>query len=209
VPFWTDISVAIKPGMIIWPGNPKVDITKLTSIDKGDVYNSCFMRMGLHTGTHMDAPRHFIAKGKSLDQMPLDVVIGLARIIEIKDENSIKPEELRQYWIKKGERILFKTRSSALWKKSAFSKDYVYITPEAAKYLVSLGVSLVGIDYLSVGSFLEDGIATHQILLGGGIWVIEGLNLTGIKAGNYDLICLPLKIENSDGASARAIIRKI
>jgi len=163
------------------------------------------INLGTHSGTHMDAPLHFIAKGKGIDRMPFDATIGPARVLEIKDKECIKIQELKRHHIKIGERILFKTRNSSYWKNGTFNKNYVYISLEAAKYLASLKVRLIGVDYLSVGG--KDGIETHKILLKTGIWIIEGLDLSKVKPASYDLICLPLKILNSDGAPARAIIR--
>ncbi len=136
--------------------------------------------------------------------MPLSVGMGQARVIEIRDPESIKPEELRPHQIQRGERILFKTRNSArCWQMD----DFVYISQEAARYLAAQQVQTVGIDYLSVGGFFKDGVETHHALLDAGIWLIEGLNLSKVEPGMYELVCLPLKIEDADGAPARAILR--
>lgn len=206
---WIDISVTIKSEMVHWPGDPAVHIKRTKNMDRGDKDNVSFIKMGSHTGTHMDAPLHFIKKEKGLDKMPLDAVIGPAKVLEIRDKYHIGVKELKTYSIKSGERIIFKTKNSAYWKRSVFRKDFVYIPPEAAAWLTSLGVKTVGVDYLSVGGYHKDGAQTHKILLKAGIWIIEGLNLPGVKPGEYDLICLPLKILNSDGAPARAIIRPL
>ncbi len=137
-------------------------------------------------------------------------MLGAARVIEIADAESIKPEELSRHQLRRGERILFKTRNSALWHRTNnFSEDFVYITPEAARYLAGRGVSVVGVDYLSVGGYHQDGGDVHRILLGAGIWLIEGLDLSAVEAGKYELACLPLKIEHGDGAPARAAVRRI
>ncbi len=204
-----DISVTLKSGMVHWPGDPPVKITGTHSISKGDAANVSKIDMGSHTGTHMDAPYHFIPAGKKIDQMPLDAVVGEARVIEIRDKKSVKPEELRRHNIRRGERILIKTvNSSRCWKKNSFAEDFVYISLEAAKFLAERRIRAVGVDYLSVGGYKEDGSATHRALLKSGIWIIEGLNLSGVKAGKYELICLPLKFWHGDGAPARAILRK-
>jgi arylformamidase len=156
----------------------------------------------------MDAPLHFLHGAKSMDALPWDAVIGEARVVEIKDKKAIKPAELKKLKLQKGERILFKTPNSARsWKKGEFDKDFVYISKEAAQYIVDCGVQTVGIDYLSVGGFYKDGIETHHILLGAEVWIIEGIDLSKIKPGNYDLICLPIKFQNGDGAPARCLIR--
>ena len=205
---WIDISVMIKPGMAHWPDNPEIRVDRMLDMEKGDVCNVSVLSMGSHTGTHMDAPLHFIRGARSLDKMPLDATIGPARVIEIKDKESIKVGELENQRIKPGERILFKTiNSKKSWKTDNFDEDFVYISREAATFLAKAKVMTVGIDYLSVGGFRKDGIETHHALLGAGIWIIEGLNLSKIKPGRYELNCLPLKVLNSDGAPARALLR--
>lgn len=204
---WIDISVTIRSGMVHWPQDPAVHIKRTKNMDAGDKDNVSFIKMGSHTGTHMDAPLHFIKKEKGLDKMPLDAAIGPARVLGIRDKHRIGVKELKTYSIKSGERIIFETRNSSYWKRSGFRKDFVYIPSDAAVYLASLGVRVVGVDYLSVGGYHKGGAQTHKILLKAGIWIIEGLNLYGVKPGDYELICLPLKILNSDGAPARAIIR--
>lgn len=179
-------------------------------MERGDASNLSAISMGSHTGTHMDAPLHFIRGGKGIDKMPLDATVGRARVIEIHDAESIKPEELAHHRIRRGERILFKTQNSLRgWKAKSFIEDFVFISKEAACFLRDRGVRVVGVDYLSVGGFKKDGIETHKTLLEAGIWIIEGLNLLGVKRGKYDLICLPLKLDEGDGAPARAILRPI
>ena len=205
---WIDISVPIYSGMTRWPDNPPVAITQMLEMAKGAVCNVSLMAMGAHTGTHMDGQNHFIRDGKGVDEVPFEAVIGRARVIEIKDKVCIKPEELRPHKIKRGERILFKTRNSARsWKTDAFDEDFVFISKEAAQHLVDCGIQTVGVDYLSVGGFRRDGVETHQILLGAEVWIIEGLNLSKVKPGKYDLLCLPLKIRGCDGAPCRALLR--
>jgi len=205
---WIDVSVTIKPGMAHWPDNPAIRVDRMLDMEKGDVCNVSVLSFGSHTGTHMDAPLHFLRNGKSLDKMPLDATIGPARVIEIKDKEAVKVEEIANQRIKPGERILFKTRNSKnAWKSDDFDKNFIYISKEAAVFLAKAKVMTVGIDYLSVGGFFKDGKETHDALLSAGIWVIEGLNLAKIKPGKYELNCLPIKVLNSDGAPARALLR--
>jgi len=205
---WIDISVPLHTGMAYWPDNPPVLIERMEDIDRGDTANVSKLSMGAHTGTHMDAPVHFFPDGKGIDTMPLTAAIGLARVIEIQDSESIKPDELRTHQLQRGERILFKTRNSTrCWQTDDFVKDFVYISHEAAQYLAAQLVQTVGVDYLSVGGFFKDGVETHRALLSAGIWIIEGLNLSSVEPGTYELICLPLRITGSDGAPARAILR--
>ncbi len=205
---WIDVSVPLRTGMVHWPDDPPVSIERAQDIELGDEANVSRLSMSAHTGTHMDAPLHFFRTGKSLDIMPLTATLGRARVIEIRDPESIKPEELRPYQIQRGEKVLFKTRnSSRCWQTDDFVEDFVYISLEAARYLAAQQVQTVGIDYLSVGGFFRDGVETHHALLEAGIWIIEGLNLSSVTPGIYEFVCLPLKIEGSDGAPARAILR--
>jgi arylformamidase len=207
---WIDVSVPLRSGMVHWPDNPPVSIERMLDMERGDVANVSKISMGSHTGTHMDGLLHFVRGGKGLDEMPLDATIGRARVIEIRDPESVKAEELRPHGVRRGERVLFKTRNSARsWPSEDFIEDFVYVSQGAARYLAACEVRTVGIDYLSVGGFRKDAVETHRALLEAGIWVIEGLYLSGVETGEYELICLPLKIERSDGAPARAFLRAI
>ncbi len=205
---WIDVSVPLHSGMVTWPGDPAVRIVPFKEIARGGSSNVTKLSLGAHTGTHMDAPRHFFVSGRGIDRMPFEATVGPARVIQIQDRESIQVEELGGCGIRKGERILFKTHNSvARWKSAQFDRKYVYITSEAARYLAARGVRCVGVDYLSVGGYKRDGAETHRALLGAGVWIIEGLNLSRIKPGCCDLICLPLRILNGDGAPCRAIVR--
>jgi arylformamidase len=205
---WIDVSVPLHSGMVHWPDNPPVRIQRALNIKHGNAANVSEISMGTHTGTHMDGPLHFVREGQGLDEMPLTATIGRSRVIEISDPESIKPEELDPQRLQRGERILFKTQNSARrWSSEAFIEDFVYVSQEAAQYLADRGIQTVGVDYLSVGGFRKDGVETHQALLEARIWVIEGLDLSEVEPGEYELICLPVKIERSDGAPARAILR--
>jgi arylformamidase len=195
--------------MVHWPDNPPVRIERMLDMEHGDVANVSKISMGSHTGTHMDAPLHFLREGEGLDEMPLTATIGRARVIEIHDPESVKPDELDPHGIRRGERILFKTQNSARgWPSADFIEDFVYISQEAARYLAAREIQTVGIDYLSVGGFHRDGVETHEALLEAGIWIIEGLDLSQVAPGEYDLVCLPIKVERSDGAPARAILKE-
>ncbi|OQW30504.1 MAG: arylformamidase [Nitrospira sp. SG-bin1] len=205
---WIDVSIPLRTGMVHWPDNPPVRIERTQDMERGDHANVSVLSLGSHTGTHMDAPLHFVRAGLSLDEMPLSAVMGPARVIEIQDVESVKSDELVAHHIHHDERILFKTRnSSRCWETDNFLEDFVYISQEAARYLVACGIRTVGVDYLSVGGFKKDGPETHHVLLESGVWIIEGLDLRGLEPGPYDLICLPLRVERSDGAPARAILR--
>ena len=207
---WLDISVPLRNAMVHWPSDPAVRIENVKDMEHGASSTVSMISMGSHTGTHMDAPLHFIRQGIGIDKMPLDTTVGRARVIEIQDTESIKPEELHQYRIRSGERILFKTRNSLrVWQTDTFIEDFVFISKEAARFLTEHKVRVIGVDYLSVGGFKRDGTETHRTLLEGGIWIIEGLDLSRVKPGKYDLICLPLKLDQGDGTPARAILRAV
>jgi len=207
---WIDISIPLRDAMMHWPGDPPISIKRVKDMEHGDTANLSEISMGAHTGTHVDAPIHFILQGQGVDKMPLDTMVGRARVVEIKDTESIKPEELLQHRIRRGERILFKTRNSSnVWQTDAFVEDFVFISDHAARFLAERGVRVVGVDYLSVGGFKDGGSYVHKTLLSGGVWIIEGLDLSKVSPGKYDLICLPLKLDHGDGAPARAILRPI
>ena len=206
---WIDISVPLYTGMAHWPGDPEFESGLAKSIDGGAVCNLTRLSTSAHIGTHMDAPRHFIRDGVTMEKLPLDAVIGPCRVIEIKHKVAITPEELKPLKLRTGERVLFKTRNSRRsWKMAEFDKDFIFISKEAAQHIVDCGVMTVGVDYLSVGGFYKDGVETHRILLGAKVWIIEGINLAIIRPGKYDLTCLPIKIAGADGAPARAVLRR-
>jgi arylformamidase len=207
---WIDVSVTLREGMLSWPGDPKFKMERRMDMGAGDEANVSLLTMSSHTGTHMDAPLHFLKNGRGLDEMPLGVAVGPARVIGIKNPESITRDELIPYQIGEGERILFKTANSLRnWPDEPFREDYVHISTEAALFLARRRVRLVGVDYLSVSQFEENEVEVHRTLLEAGVWIIEGLNLAAVEPGRFDLICLPLKIANSDGAPARVILRAV
>ena len=205
---WIDISVPVRNGMVHWPGDPPIRIWHPRHMDEGDHLTLSAMSLGSHTGTHMDAPGHFLRGGRSIDRMPMDATIGPARVIEIRSRRAITPEELIPQRIRRGERLLFKTANSTRgWPRRPFLKDFVGFSVDAARWLAARRVRVVGVDYLSVGGYRDDGTAIHRALLRAGIWIIEGLDLAGVHPGAYELVCLPLRLYRGDGAPARAIIR--
>jgi arylformamidase len=207
---WLDISLTIYPGMPYWPDNPAVSVEPSQCLAHGDVCNVSKMTIGTHTGTHVDGINHFIPGGLGVDRMPLDATIGKARVIAIKNPESITVAEIEPHQIQAGERILFKTQNSDRALKSAqFREDFVYISTEAAHYLAEKKIRTVGVDYLSVGGYQGNVVEVHQALLGSGIWAIEGLNLSEVEPGEYELICLPIKLKDGDGGLARAILRPL
>jgi arylformamidase len=206
---WIDISVAVREGMPVWPGDPGLSLERVMDQRNGDVCTLTRASMSAHTGTHMDAPLHFVRDAPTIEQMPIDATVGPARVIRITDETAIRRAELLQHSIQPGERILFRTANSSRdWGNLPFNEEFVFIARDAAEYLAERGIRTVGVDYLSVGGFKQDAVETHVALLGKGIWVIEGLVLGGIEPGHYELVCLPLKWVAAEGAPARAILRK-
>jgi len=192
-----DVSVPLRTGIVVYPGDPRFSIERVMSVGAGDVANVSRMDLGVHTGTHVDAPLHFFEGAAAVEGLDLDVLVGPALVVEVVGPGDIQPGAV----VEGADRILFKTRNSAAWADDRFYEDYASISPEAAARLVDAGIRLVGVDYLSVG-----GVQTHRVLLRAGVVAVEGLDLRGIEPGAYTLVCLPLKLEGSDGAPARAIL---
>ncbi len=207
---WIDISVPLHNAMVHWPGDAPFERDETESIAKCAEANVSEIRGSVHSGTHMDAPLHYLPGAPSIDRMPVTAGVGRARVVAIHDPDLIRVKELEQYRLAHGERVLFKTRNSErCWKTDQFQTEFTHIPRETASYLAERRIQTVGVDYLSVGGFEKDGADTHRILLGAGIWIIEGLNLENVEPGEYELVCLPLKIMGSDGAPARAVLRKL
>jgi arylformamidase len=205
---WIDVSVPVRAGMVHWPSDPEVKLERTSSIERGDEANLTRLDMSAHTGTHMDAPLHFIEGGEAMEAAPLDVLLGGARVVSIPGEEPIDRGHVEELDLEPGERILFRTvNSERRWWGRDFDPSYVHVSVEAAELLGEVGVGLVGVDYLSVGGYESDGAETHRALLGAGIWIVEGLDLSEVEPGDYDLICLPVKLVGSDGAPARVLLR--
>ena len=205
---WIDVSIPLRNGIVGWPGDVPVTVARRMEIEQGAEYNISMLTVSTHSGTHMDAPLHFITGGEGIDALPLDVTIGPARVIEIADPEIVRAGELEKHDIRPGERILLKTVNSARrWPDLPFREGYVYISQGVASHLVERGVRCVGVDYISVGDTrMETSIPTHRTLLAGGVWIIECLYLADVPAGECELICLPLRVEGAEGAPARAIV---
>jgi arylformamidase len=202
-----DISVPIRSGGLVYPGNPEIDISLQQAVAKGAGANVSTIRFGSHTGTHTDAARHFFDDGQTVDKIPLERLIGPALLLSFADDvRSVGAAELRAHDIKGQTRILLRTRNSAFLFQKEFVKDYTYLAPDGAQYLVDQGVVLVGIDYLSIEQFHSGHHLTHRTLLERSVVIVEGLDLSVPPPGEYQFICLPLRIEGCDGAPARAVL---
>ncbi len=204
-----DVSLDITPDMPVWPGDGGIQFERIEEIETGAEANVSRISMGVHTGTHVDAPYHFLKDGNSVEKLPLKLLVGRAYVVHLSDDvDIITPEVLEAADIPpRTRRVLIRTRNSKQWAKGykPFQADFVGVDKEAAKALVKRGVKLVGVDYLSVAPF-QNGTPTHQILLKAGVIIVEGLNLSQVSQGRYNFFCLPLKLAGSDGAPARAIL---
>jgi arylformamidase len=204
-----DISLTISPELPVWPGDPPVELEQVESMDQGAHANVSRLSAGVHTGTHIDAPHHFLNDGRTVEQLPLDVLTGPCYVTQLPDGvEAITAEALDGTSLPDdSKRILFGTSNSRLWSRgeTEFQEDFVAVTEDGAEWLVERGIQLVGVDYLSVAPY-GDSVPTHTVLLQAGVVVVEGLDLSAVPRGFYDLYCLPLKLLGADGAPARAIL---
>ena len=209
---WIDATATLDPATTpVYAGDAPLKFEFLKDMRKGDGFTLSAYSMGAHSGTHIDAPMHFVRDGASIEQLSLAPLIGPARVIDIPDDvQSINAAELNRHEWRGAQRVIFRTRSSVRgWMASStFHRDFAYIAPDAAQLLADAGVQLVGIDYISAEQFGAPAPRTHQILLGKGIPIVEGLGLGAVGAGDYDLIVLPIKVAGHEGAPARAIMRR-
>ena len=207
-----DVSVLLHEGMPTWPGDPKLSMRLASSIANGGAANVTRLDMGAHTGTHMDAPFHFVSDGSTIEQLPLDVLVGRCRVFDL----TASTEHVSRAMLEKCDlagvtRALFKTRNSQRWADDSheFDKGFLAVAADGAECLVQRGVKLVGVDYLSVEAFGSKSHPVHDTLLRAGVVIVEGLNLSDVAAGDYELIALPLKLKGSDGAPARVVLRSL
>lgn len=203
-----DVTLTISPDLVVWPGDPRIVAERVQKIEEGAVANVTRLEMSAHTGTHVDAPFHFLENGDTVETLSLKLLTGRAYVVHLPDVDLITKEAIESANIPpRTRRVLFKTRNSEHWAgdHSDFNTNYVALDPEAAEILIQRGVKLVGVDYLSVAPF-EDVAPTHNVLLEAGIVILEGLDLSLVSPGRYTLYCLPLKIKGADGAPARAML---
>lgn len=200
------ISVPLYDGMLHWPTDPPISITTFKAPQKGDRSTVSLLSMGSHTGTHVDAPRHFMPERGGVDGIAMEKLIGPCMVLDCRGVRSVAPDALRRLDVKKTPRVLFRTDNSERWWRDKFSDDFVGLEAETASLLADSGALLVGVDSLSVEKRGAPNAEAHHALLGAGIVIVEGLNLSGVEAGTYQLICMPLRIRNGDGAPARAVL---
>jgi arylformamidase len=203
-----DITLTISPDLPTWPGDPGVELVRVEKIEDGSNANVSRVDMGVHTGTHVDAPFHFLQDGTTVDKINLSLLTGRAYVLHLPDVEVITAAVLEEAQIPpRTRRVLFKTRNSDLWvnEEPDFHTDFVGLSEDGAEYLVRRGVKLVGVDYLSIAPY-KNSRPTHEKLLEAGVVIVEGLDLSEVSQGRYTIYCLPLKLANSDGAPARAIL---
>jgi arylformamidase len=206
-----DVSVPLQSGMPVWPGDDPPRFEQHAFIEKGSIVNSTAVHSSAHVGTHVDAPRHLFNEGKTIDEISLDILVGPAEVIDMQEASQIDRRVLSSIPMPPCVRLLFKTRNSNHWgtPHHKFKKDFVSLTGDGAEFLIEKGIRLVGIDYLSIDLFSAGDLPAHKILLENEVVVIEGLDLSGVVSGQYELNCLPLKIVGADGAPARVILKSM
>jgi arylformamidase len=202
-----DVTVPLSADVPVYPGDTRFQMEFTHRIGDGQPYNATRLTLGTHSGTHVDAPYHFLADGRTVDQLPLEILIGKARVAFVAARDKIERDDLEALNLRDDIRVLLKTRMSGQLRVAEFQEDFVYLTPDAATYLVQAGIKLVGIDYLSVEKFQSRDFAAHHALLGAGVVVVEGLDLSAAEPGEYDMTCLPLRIAGADGSPARVVLR--
>jgi arylformamidase len=201
-----DVTVPLSPEVPTFPGDPPFRMQLVHRIADGKPYNVAHLDLGAHSGTHVDAPFHFLDGGDTVDQLPLEILFGKARVVAVPSREAVRREDLEEVDLTNDLRVLFKTRSSGKL-RGDFQEDFVYLDPEAARYLVDEGIKLVGIDSLSIEKFGSKDFASHHALLGAGVVVVEGLDLSDVEPGEYDMTCLPLRIVGADASPARVVLR--
>jgi arylformamidase len=202
-----DVTVPLDGNVPVYPGNTPFALEATKRIARGDSSNVSSLRMSAHCGTHVDAPRHFFDGGPGAESLPLELLLGRTRVIEIESRTEVGRDELARHDLSEDVRVLIKTCNSRLWGSPEFRPEYVGVTEQGAHYLVDHGVKVVGVDYLSVEQFKTPGAPAHRALLGNGVVIIEGLNLRDVAPGTYEMFCLPLCVVGADGAPARVVLR--
>lgn len=201
-----DVTVPLAPGMLAYPGDPVFEIEPVHTVGETPF---CLSRMVLttHSGTHVDAPAHFLAGGATVDQLPLEILLGKARVVELSTRERVDRADLEALDLADDLRVLLKTRMSGQMLKAGYQEDHLYLTVDAAHYLAQAGLKLVGFDYLSIDRFGSADFPAHHALLEAGVVLVEGLDLSEVEAGEYEMSCLPLRVGGGDAAPARVVLR--
>lgn len=207
-PQYLDVSVPLTSETPTYPGNPSFELQPIKRIADGGSSNVSRLVMGAHSGTHVDAPRHFFDDAAGVDALAIEILIGRTRVIEIPHRGGITAADLSAADLREDARVLIKTANSSFWNGSAFRSDYTHLTESGARHLVDQGIRLVGVDYLSVEEFKKPGAPAHRTLLSNGVVIVEGLNLEAVEPGMYEMYCLPLRVPGSDGAPARVVLKR-
>jgi arylformamidase len=203
-----DVTVPLDTRLPTYPGNTPFTLEANKRLARGDSSNVSTIHLSAHAGTHVDAPRHFFDDLPGAEALPLEMLLGRTRVVEIDSHHGIGAEELAHLDLTGELRVLFKTGNSRFWGSPEFRTDYVGVTSSGAERLIASGIKVVGVDYLSVEQFRTPGAPAHRLLLGAGAIVIEGLDLREVEPGIYDMLCLPLRIVGADGAPARVLLRR-
>lgn len=207
---WIDVSVRLRSETPTWPGDPPVWVREVEPFQEGDPARVSVLSMGSHTGTHLDAPAHYLRDGATIDEMPPAVGLGEAHLVDVGEAPFVEPSDLEAVDLGAVDRLLIRTRNSpTLWERDEFVETFAHLSTEAAEHLAEAHLDLVGIDYLSVAGYERNQEPVHTALLEAGVWILEGLNLDGVPEGRLELACLPLKVEDCDGAPARAAVRPL
>jgi arylformamidase len=201
-----DVTVPLAAGMLAYPGDPSFSLEPVQRLGEGPFQLSRLV-MATHSGTHVDAPAHFVAGGATVDELPLEILLGKARVVEMVVRERVERADLEALDLRDDLRILLKTRMTGQMQRPAYQEDHVYLSEDAALYLVQAGLKLVGFDYLSIDRFGSADYPAHRTLLGAGVIVVEGLDLSGVEPGDYEMACLPLRVAAGDGAPARVVLR--
>jgi arylformamidase len=201
-----DVSTPLVPGLPVFPGDPPLAIETLQRAGEAP-YGLSRLVLTTHSGTHVDAPLHFVAGGVAVDALPLEILMGKARVVEVQARERVERADLEALDLRDDLRVLLKTRMSGQLLKSGYQEDHVYLTGDAAHYLAQVGLKLVGFDYLSIDRFGDASYPAHHALLGAGVVVVEGLDLSEVESGEYDMACLPLRVGGGDAAPARVVLR--
>jgi arylformamidase len=202
-----DITVPLSAALPRYPDDPAFELIATTRMSEGAAYNASRIAMGTHYGTHIDAPCHFVADGATIDAVSLDLLVGKARVVDLQVAERIERADLEALDLRDDIRVLIRTRMSGHMRRRVLHHDCVHLGQDAARYVVQAGIKLVGIDYLSIDRIAQDDFPAHRELLAAGVVVLEGLDLSDVAPGEYELICLPLPLTGADGAPARVILR--